>query len=143
MNWGPCGATPMKRATLDSFWSDPMKQFLVAALIAVASIGMAHAHGGAKPKHGGVVQVASDLSFELVSGADEATIYIEDHGKAMAPTGMSGKLTVLQGGASSEVPLTVAGERLVAKVKLSKGAKVVASLTTAAGKPITVRFTVK
>jgi len=120
-----------------------MKQFLIAALIAVASIGAAHAHGGAKPKHGGIVAVASDLGFELVAGADEASIYIEDHGKAMAPTGMSGKLTVLQGGASSEAPLAVAGDRLVAKLKLEKGAKVVASLTTAAGKPITVRFTVR
>lgn len=120
-----------------------MKQFLVAALIAVATIGTAHAHGAAKPRHGGVVQVAADLSFELVSGAEEAAIYIDDHGKTMAPTGMSGKLTVLQGGASNEVPLSVAGERLVAKVKLSKGAKVVASLTTSAGKPITVRFAVK
>lgn len=120
-----------------------MKQILIAALIAVASIGGAHAHGGGKPKHGGVVQVASDLSFELVAGADEASIYIEDHGKAMAPTGMAGKLTVLQDGASSDTPLAVVGERLVAKVKLAKGAKVVASLTTAAGKPVTVRFSVK
>ena len=120
-----------------------MKQFLVAALIAIAAVGVAHAHGGAKPKHGGIVAVASDLGFELVAGAEDASIYIEDHGKAMAPTGMSGKLTVLQAGASSDTPLAVAGDRLVAKVKLEKGAKVVASLTTAAGKPITVRFTVK
>lgn len=120
-----------------------MKQFLIAALIAIASIGVANAHGGSKPKHGGIVAVASDLSFELVAGADEASIYIEDHGQAMAPTGMSGKLTVLANGASSDATLAVSGDRLVAKVKLSKGAKVVASLTTAAGKPLTVRFTIK
>lgn len=120
-----------------------MKQLLIAALIACASVGTAHAHGGAKAKHGGVVQVASDLGFELVAGTQEASIYIDDHGKAMAPTGMSGKLTVLQGGTSSEAPLAVVGDRLVAKVALAKGAKVVASLTTAAGKPITVRFTLK
>ena len=105
---------------------------------------MAHAHGGAKPKHGGVVQVASDLSFELVSGADEAAIYIEDHGKAMAPTGMSGKLTVLNGTEKSEAPLVVSGDKLEARgVTIAKGAKVVAAINTADQKAITVRFTVR
>jgi hypothetical protein len=120
-----------------------MKQVLIAALIACAAWGVAHAHGSAKAKHGGVVQMANDLGFELVAGADEASIYIDDHGKALAPAGMTGKLTVLQAGTSSSTPLAVNGDRLVAKVALSKGANVVASLTTAAGKPITVRFTLK
>lgn len=119
-----------------------MKQVLVAALLSFGLLGGAHAHGEGKARHGGIVQMASDLSFELVAAAEEASIYIEDHGKALAPTDITGKLTVLVGGKSSEVPLTVAADRLVAKVQLTKGAKVVASLKTAAGKTLTVRFTI-
>jgi hypothetical protein len=62
----------------------------------------------------------------------------------MAPKGMSGKLTVLNGTEKSEADLAAAGDRLEAKgVKLAAGAKVVAALTTAEKKVITVRFTVK
>lgn len=120
-----------------------MKHVLLAVLIACCAVGAAQAHGGMKARHGGMVQMASDLGFELVAGAEEAALYIEDHGKALAPTGISGKLTVLAGGQSSEVPLSVAGDRLVAKLPLAKGAKVVASLKLANGKTVTVRFSVK
>ena len=71
-------------------------------------------------------------------------IYVEDHGKPMAPSGLSGKLTVLNGSEKSEAVLVAAGDKLEAKgVKLEKGAKVVAALTTSSKKAITVRFTVK
>jgi hypothetical protein len=123
-----------------------MKKLFTAALIGLAALGFnaAMAHGGAKPKHGGVVATASDLSFELVGTADGAVIYIEDHGKPMVPTGMSGKLTVLNGDEKWEAPITAAGDKLEAKnVKIAKGAKAVAALTTAQQKAITVRFTVK
>jgi hypothetical protein len=123
-----------------------MKSFLTAALLGISALGLeaAHAHGDAKAKHGGVAQMASDLSFELVAQPGGAAIYVEDHGKPMAPTGMSGKLTVLNGAEKSEAALVAAGDKLEAKgVKLDKGAKVVAALTTANKKAITVRFTVK
>jgi len=124
-----------------------MKTKLLAAVVlglSVLSFNAAMAHGGAKPKHGGVVAVASDLGFELVGTPAGAAIYIEDHGKPMAPTGISGKLTVLNGAEKSEAELTVADDKLEAKgVKLAPGAKVVAALTTPAKKAITVRFTVK
>lgn len=112
--------------------------------LSVLSFNTAFAHGGAKAKHGGVVAVASDLGFELVATANGAALYIEDHGKPMVPTGMTGKLTVLNGEEKSEAELAVAGDKLEAKgVKLAAGAKVVAALTTPAKKAITVRFTVK
>ena len=95
-------------------------------------------------KHGGVVATASDLGFELVGTPAGAAIYVDDHGKPMAPTGMSGKLTVLKGSDKSEAPLAVVGDKLEAQgVKLAPGSKVVAALTTPAKKAITVRFTVK
>ena len=124
-----------------------MKNKLFAAVVlglSALSFNAAMAHGGAKPKHGGVVAVASDLGFELVGTATGAAIYVEDHGQPMAPAGMSGKLTVLNGAEKSEAELVVAGDKLEAKgVKLAPGAKVVAALTTPTKKAITVRFTVK
>lgn len=123
-----------------------LKKYACVALITLATLGASPvlAHGGATAKHGGVVQMASDLSFELVSGPEGAVIYVEDHGQPLAPTGMSGKLTILTGSEKAEAPLTVAGDKLEAKdIKLSKGSKVVASLKTAQQKVITVRFTVK
>jgi hypothetical protein len=124
-----------------------LKKLLAAVVLvgmSVLSLNVAMAHGGAKAKHGGVVAVASDLGFELVSTPTGAAIYVEDHGKPMAPNGMTGKLTVLNGSEKSEAELAVAGDKLEAKgVKLAAGAKVVAALTTPAKKAITVRFTVK
>jgi hypothetical protein len=123
-----------------------MKKLLTAAVLGLSllSVNVAFAHGGGPAKHGGVVSTASDLSFELVSTPDAALIYIDDHGKPMAPTGLKGKLTVLNGADKSEADLVVAGDKLEAKgVKLPKGAKVVATLTTPSAKAITVRFTVK
>lgn len=120
-----------------------IKQLVIAAAVAIGATG-AMAHGGAKPKHGGVVQAASDLSFELVGMADGAAIYVEDHGKPLAPAGMSGKLTVLNGAEKSEAPITAAADKLeVRGVKLAPGAKAVATLSTADKKTITVRFAVK
>lgn len=123
-----------------------MKKLLTVVVLGVSALSFnaAFAHGGAKAKHGGVVATASDLGFELVGTPTGAAIYIEDHGKPMAPAGMSGKLTVLNGAEKSEAELAVAGDKLEAKgVKLAPGAKVVAALTTPAKKAITVRFTVK
>lgn len=117
---------------------------LVAMALSVLS-GNALAHGD-KPKHGGIVQAASDLSFELVNKDGVATIYVEDHGKKLATTGAAGKLTVLNGAEKTEVALEPAGENtLVTKgdAKLSKGAKAIASLTFADKKTVNVRFSLK
>jgi hypothetical protein len=124
-----------------------MKTKLLAALVlglSAVSFNTAMAHGTTKPRHGGVVATASDLGFELVGTPTGAVIYVDDHGKPMAPTGMTGKLTVLNGTEKSEAELVVMGDKLEAKgVKLAPGAKAVAALTTPAKKAITVRFTVK
>jgi hypothetical protein len=123
-----------------------MKKLLAVVVLGLSALSFnaAMAHGGAKAKHGGVVSMASDLGFELVATPDGAALYIEDHGKPMAPAGMKGKLTVLSGTEKTEAELAVAGDKLEAKgLKLAKGAKVVAALTTPSAKAITVRFTVK
>lgn len=104
----------------------------------------AFAHGDAKAAHGGIVQVAHDVHFELVAQADGATLYLVDHGKPLPSQGISGKLTILNKGQKSEADLKPAGDnKLVAGVVLSPGAKVVAVLSKVAGKTVTVRFTIK
>ncbi len=116
----------------------------MAALVSL-SAGTALAHGGAKAMHGGIVQVANDLSFELVVDADGATIYLMDHGKPLASKGISGKLTVLQGAQKAEAEIKEAGDNKLRAtgVKLGKGDKLVAVINTAPGKSTTVRFTLK
>lgn len=123
-----------------------MRKLLTVVVLGLSALSpnVAMAHGGAQAKHGGVVATASDLGFELVSTPDGAAIYVEDHGKPIAPTGLKGKLTALNGAEKSEADLVVAGDKLEARgIKLAKGAKVVAALVTPAAKAITVRFTVK
>ena len=123
-----------------------MKKLLTTIVLGLSalSFNVAMAHEGAKAKHGGVVATAGDLGFELVATPGGVAIYVEDHGKPVAPTGMTGKLTVLNGSEKAEAELAVAGDKLEAKgVKLAAGAKVVAALTTPAKKAITVRFTVR
>jgi hypothetical protein len=123
-----------------------MKKLLTVVVLGLSTLSFdaAMAHGDAKARHGGVVAMASDLGFELVSTPGGVAIYVEDHGKPMAPTGLKGKLTVLNGAEKSEAELVVAGDKLEARgVKLDKGAKAVATLVTPAAKAITVRFTVK
>ena len=124
-----------------------MKHLISVASLVICclSVNSALAHGDAKPQHGGILQVANDLSFELVAQADGATIYLMDHGKPMASKGITGKLTVLQGSNKIEVDIKEAGDNTlrVLGVKLGKGDKLVAALSNVGGKNMTVRFTIK
>jgi hypothetical protein len=123
------------------------KQLIQIAVLSLgaASFSPAFAHGAGEPQHGGVVQVAKDVSFELVAEADGATIYLVDHDEPMASTGISGKLTVLQGSKKTEVDVKAAGENKLRATgaKIARGDKVVAVLNNVEGKTVTVRFTVK
>ena len=118
---------------------------LVAVAMTVSLSSNAFAHGD-KPKHGGFVQSASDLSFELVNKDGIAMIYVEDHGKSMSTAGASGKLTVLNGAEKSELALVPSGDNAMSTkgdAKLVKGSKAIASITFADKKAVNVRFSVK
>lgn len=121
-----------------------MKSTLIAITLAL-SAALSFAHGDAKPQHGGVVQMADDLGFELVNEAEGLTIYLTDHDKALAAAGISGKLTLLQGSAKSEAELKSAGDNKLRAVgiKAAPGAKLVAVLNGVHGKTVTVRWSVK
>lgn len=124
-----------------------MKHLISVAGLVLFSLSMnpAQAHGDAKPQHGGIVQTANDLSFELVAQADGATIYLMDHGKPLAAKGITGRLTVLQGSNKIEADIKEASDNTlrVMGVKLGKGDKLVAALSNVVGKNMTVRFTIK
>jgi hypothetical protein len=70
---------------------------------------------------------------------------VDDHGTKKSTQGASGQLTVLSAGQKSLATLVPAGEnQLDAKgLKVAKGAKVVAAVTFADQKSVTVRFTLK
>ena len=123
-----------------------MKNFLSLAALALAATSFsAAAHGPDKALHGGIVQTASDLSFELVPQDSGAALYVLDHGKPADISKMTGKLTVLKGTDKSEAEFKPAGpDKLEATaVKLTKGAKAVATLSVPGKQAITVRFTVR
>ncbi len=124
-----------------------MKKLLSLAVVAAcfALSGQAMAHG-ALAKHGGIVQSANDLTFELVNKDGKTTLYIDDHGKEVATAGASGTLTVLKGGRKAEFPLEAGGANtLLVKgdAGLAAGAKAVAAITFADKKTVSVRFSVK
>ena len=118
---------------------------LTAIALGMALSGQSLAHG-AKPKHGGVVQSAGDLSFELVSKDGKAVIYVDDHGADYATAGASGSLTLLSGARKSEAALEPSGSNgltSTTKVKLERGSKALASITMPGKEPIRVRFSQK
>ena len=118
---------------------------LAAAALAFTATTFAadgHSHDP-KPMHGGVVAEASDIEFELVARADAVTVYVRDHGKALATQGASGKLTVLAGAEKTEAALAPAGEnKLEARgsFKVGPGTKLVAAVNLPGRKPVNVRF---
>lgn len=123
-----------------------MKRPFTALLAAAAlAAGAAWAHGDEKARHGGIVQMAGELKFELVARGDSAEVYLDDHGEAIPTAKLSGKLTVMSGASKSEAKLEPVGnDKLVAKgVKLAKGDKVIALVTLADKSTSSARFVIK
>ncbi len=124
-----------------------MKKLLMMLALTATMLasGPVIAHGDGKPEYGGIVQMVDDLSFELVVKGDVADLYLGDHGEKVPSAGKSGKLTILSGGAKTEAKLEPAGgHKLQAKgVKISKGDKVIALITSADNKTTSIRFVIK
>ena len=123
-----------------------MKSFFTTLAAAVAlTASVAWAHGDEKARHGGLVQMAGEVKFELVAKGDTAEVYLDDHGETIPTKGLSGKITVMSGANKSEAKLEPEGsEKLVAKgVKLVKGDKVIALVTLADKSTSSARFVIK
>jgi hypothetical protein len=121
----------------------PSLAALAAAVI--LQIGVAHAHGDAIARHGGIVSMAGEVKFELVARGDAAELYLDDHGQTMPTAKLTGKLTVMSSGATTEAKLEpAASDRLVARgVKLAKGDKVIALVTMEDKSTSSARFVIK
>src|SRR5256885_12395877 len=75
----------------------------LAVMLGLSALAFnASAHGPSKAQYGGVVQTASDLSFELANEGDKAALYIVDHDAPADASKMSGKLAILNGTEKSE-----------------------------------------
>lgn len=107
-------------------------------------LGGAFAHGSSAAKHGGIVQTANDLQFEMVRKGEVVTVYVDDHGKSRPTAGASGKLTVLSGSQRTEAPLVPTGQNALEarNLTIASGSKIVASIQFADKQAATVRFTV-
>ena len=105
--------------------------FFALALLAAAPFNAARAHGGTQPEHGGVVQLVGDMTFELVARPDGVELFVEDDGEEINSAEFAAKLTIVNAGAKSEVPLAPAtGNKFEAMgLKIAPGSKVTALLT--------------
>lgn len=105
---------------------------LFAALATlVVGAPVAAAHGNTTPRHGGVLQMSGDTSFELVVKGDDIEIYVvADHDEFFSE-GLTGKLTVATNGVTTSAALEPAGgNRFVARgIKVASGSSVAVSLT--------------
>ena len=125
-----------------------MRRFSALAAVTAAlifHIGAAYAHGDLQPRHGGIVEMAGEVKFELVARSDAVELYLDDHGQPMSTAKLTGKLTVTSGGAKTEAKLEPAGaDKLVARgVKLAKGDKVIAIVTMEDKSTSSARFVIK
>lgn len=106
---------------------------LAAAL--AAGIGSAGAHGWWPPKHGGVMNLGGEISFELVAGEQGLTIHVEDHGIPVPTTGAVGELTVGGPEGRRSVPIAEAGDNRLQgpALALQDGQRVKMTATLASG----------
>lgn len=125
-----------------------MKKILTLLMLAVASLAVnaVEAHGNTKPLHGGIMQMVGDTSFELVARADATELYVVDDGEDISSADMTAKLTIVNGGGSSEATMQPAGgNKFEARgVKIAPGAKVVVLLTAKDGvSKLRANFTIR
>jgi len=120
---------------------------LAITIISTSSVIAAEGHDHAsKPIYGGVLASANEVDYELVAKGDSLTLYVVDHGKPVAASGIKASATVYAGSDKTVVTLEPAGEnKLVAKGSFKGGVGVrVAVAVTLPGKSETkVSFRLK
>lgn len=95
----------------------------------------ATAHGWWPPKHGGLMNLGGEISFELVAADQGLTIHVEDHGIPVPTTGALGELTVSGPQGRRSVPIADAGDNRLQgpPLVLQDGERVRLSATLASG----------
>jgi len=90
--------------------------FRIALVLALGLSGAAYAHGGTVAEHGGVLKLVADTSLELVTKPAGVEVWVEEEGEEVASSTLTGKLVIVEGGATKEVELQpAAGNMLEAK----------------------------
>jgi hypothetical protein len=82
---------------------------VLAAMLLALAMPFALAHGDREPRHGGLLSIGGEISFELVRKADALVIYVDDHGAPVPTDGATGTLEVRSGGDVRTVPVKAAG----------------------------------
>lgn len=110
---------------------------IVAGLLQLSSSAvLAHAEHG-QPQFGGVVAEAGEAQFEIVGKGGKIVVHATSHGVPVDTAGAKAKLTVLAGGAKSELTLApVAPNRLEAAGSLASGAKLLILVEWPGRKPL-------
>jgi hypothetical protein len=120
----------------------------LASFILLASLAVQPALAGSGAhlvaQHGGWVTESRHKTLELVAQPDRLRVYVSDHGKPIAASRLSGRLTLLHGTATQTAVLVPRGEALEAlgTFPVEPGIQVVAALKLD-GKPLTARFVMK
>lgn len=119
-----------------------MRKAFVSVAIAVSTalcMGSVSSHGVPTPKHGGLVDIGGEISFEMVTQGRTIKIFVEDHGKPLATKGASGELLLGsetgkrlaalkdsgENSVSGPLPRFKPGDRLFVRVVLGDGSIVV------------------
>lgn len=116
---------------------------LVSTVLIISAIvvSSAFAHGSLEPKHGGVVQGAHDMVFELVREEKSVSLYVRDHGEAYSSSELVATVVILAGKEKSEASFVPSGgNKMVADTTISDGAKVLVRVSEGEHHPITIRF---
>ena len=82
-----------------------LSQLILALSVSISGAAFAadnHGHD-LKPMHGGAVAEAKEVEYEFVASADKLQLYMRDHGKPVAVTGMTAKVTLLAGSDKQDV----------------------------------------
>jgi len=124
-----------------------MKKSLSLLLAASAALALstAHGHGTPTPNHGGIVQAVGDTWLELVPAGGKIELYVEDDGEPMPSAGLSGHVSVQNGGAKADYVLKPAGGNKLeaAGANAAKGARVIAVVVLADKTKVPATFVVK
>lgn len=119
----------------------------LAIALGLSALGSAaYGHGGTVAEHGGVLKLVADTSLELVAKPASVEVWVEEDGEEVASATLTGKLVIVEAGATREVELQPgAGNMLEAKgLTIGHGATVT---VTVAGKgshaKTTANFTIK
>jgi hypothetical protein len=121
------------------------RKFLPLALLCCAFLSPgAVAHGDWPPKHGGIMNIGGETTFELVQGKRGVTVYVEDHGQPLATQGSQASFTIARpAGTSTFVAQAAGGNKLhVPGAVVREGDKVTLKVTLGNGSVAVGRFSV-